>query len=174
MRTYVVDPERSTLLVSARSTMGPIVFEGRDLAGEITATVDGSTVRSVPAPAAAVRFDLRSLRSGNELYDAELRRRLHVDHHQTCTVRLTHADDLGGGRFSVAGDVSLQGNVRQLRGTIEAAVPAPDAISVVGEQAIDIRDFKIPTPQMLLMRIYPEVRVQVFLQARYKEHEHTS
>jgi hypothetical protein len=41
-----------------------------------------------------------------------------------------------------------------------------DQVTVVGEQAIDIRDFSISLPSTLMLRIYPEVIVRFRIEGR--------
>lgn len=166
VRSYLVDTQRSTVLVSARSTMGPILFEGRQVEGRIDAAVRDEVVLEHPAPSATLTIYMQSLRSGNELYDAELRRRIDVARHPTCRAELTEVNGLGEGRYAVSGRVTVQDISRRLSGSVEVGVPSPERLTVVGEQVLDVRDFKMPTPQLLLVRIYPEVRIQLFLDAR--------
>lgn len=166
VRSYLVDTEHSTVLVSARSTMGPILFEGRQIEGRIDADVRDDVVMDRPPPSATLTVHMGSLRSGNELYDAELRRRVDVARHPTCRAELTELTALGHGRYAVRGRVTVQDITRHLSGSVEVGMPSPERLTVIGEQVLDVRDFKMPTPQLLLVRIYPEVRIQLFLDAR--------
>ncbi len=36
---------------------------------------------------------------------------------------------------------------------------------ITGEQVLDIRDFAIPSPTVLMLRIYPDVRVRLQVEA---------
>ena len=42
---------------------------------------------------------------------------------------------------------------------------------VTGEQVFDIRDFAIPSPTMLMLRIFPDVRVRLHVEAELEEAE---
>jgi hypothetical protein len=46
---------------------------------------------------------------------------------------------------------------------IESA--SDDRIVISGEQAFDIRDFALPSPTMLMLRIFPDVRVRLHAEA---------
>jgi hypothetical protein len=46
---------------------------------------------------------------------------------------------------------------------IESA--SDDRIVISGEQAFDIRDFALPSPTMLMLRIFPDVRVRLYAEA---------
>ena len=43
--------------------------------------------------------------------------------------------------------------------------PGPGVLAVTGEQAVDIRDFDISSPTVLMLRIYPDVVVKLYLEA---------
>ena len=43
--------------------------------------------------------------------------------------------------------------------------PGPGRLSVTGEQVVDIRDFDIISPSVLMLRIYPDVVVKLYLEA---------
>ena len=45
------------------------------------------------------------------------------------------------------------------------AQPGPGLLSITGEQVIDIRDFDITSPTVLMLRIYPDVVVKLYLEA---------
>ena len=67
---YRVVPERSAVLIEARSSVGPITFGALGVTGAIDAEIhDGG--RSPTAPTARSTGRTDSLRSGNRLYDAE-------------------------------------------------------------------------------------------------------
>ena len=46
---------------------------------------------------------------------------------------------------------------------VEAA--SNDRIVISGEQVFDIRDFALPSPTMLMLRIFPDVRVRLYAEA---------
>lgn len=165
MPTHLVTTERSTVLVSARSSMGPIVFEARGVSGTIDATVERNSILTDPAPSARLEIDLRSLRSGSDLYDAELRRRVDVRRHPLCVLDLERVEPLGVNRFTLRGTIQLHGTLRTLQGTVEVSAPDQDRLVVTGEKTIDVRDFDLPSPSVLMLKIYPEVKVQLFIEA---------
>jgi hypothetical protein len=49
-------------------------------------------------------------------------------------------------------------------GTLSVTHASPDVFSVSGEHEFDIRDFDIPTPSVLMLHIYPRVRVHLQLE----------
>jgi hypothetical protein len=52
-----------------------------------------------------------------------------------------------------------------VEGTVVVAQPGPGVLSITGEQVVDIRDFDITSPTVLMLRIYPDVVVKLYLEA---------
>lgn len=165
MDRFEVVTERSTVMVSARSSMGPIVFEAQEVTGSVEAVVREGSLRTDPSPRAAIEVDLRSLRSDNELYDAELLRRIDAQRHPVCGVTLDRVEHLAGDRYGLTGHMRLHGVDRAIDGTVAVTTQEPDRLVVVGEKTVDVRDFDLPAPSVLLLKIYPEVRVQLLCEA---------
>lgn len=165
LTTYHIDAERSTVLIAARSTMGPIAFESQSISGAIEAAVIDGVVDPSRPPTASLEIRLDELRSGNELYDAELRRRIDTQRFPTCQLELRAADQLSGRRYALTGALTFHGTTGEVQGSVEAESPRPGRLLVIGEKTIDIRDFDIAAPSILMLKIYPDVRVQMFLEA---------
>jgi polyisoprenoid-binding protein YceI len=165
VKRFDVVPQRSTVLIGARSTMGPITFESRALTGRIDAVMLDGAVCADPFPRATLEVDLTQLRSGNELYDAELRRRIDTRRFPTCTLDLHRTARLGDRRYSLSGDLTFHDTTRTLEGSAEVDIVDEHRLTVIGDKTIDIRDFDVPAPSILLLKIYPEVRVQIFVEA---------
>jgi len=164
---YVVLPDESAVLVSVRSNVGPIDFGTTAISGWLRSRcVEGAFVPR-PQPQAELTVDLRCLRSGNLLYDAELARRLDVRRHPFGEIVLRETTRLStSGRYSVRGQVTLHGVTRTIGGSVCADLTDGGACAVWGEQVFDIRDFEISTPSALMLRIFPDVRVYLQVQMR--------
>lgn len=147
--------------------MGPISFGTTALEGHLEAVVVGGALSPDPAPRAELRVDLAALRSGNSVYDAELARRLDVRRYPVTAVTLhslerIDADD----RYLVTGSVGIHGVTRTIEGSVSAVLGDEGRCTVSGEQAFDIRDFGIPTPTVLMLRIFPDVHVHLRVELR--------
>lgn len=146
--------------------MGPIVFEAREISGWIDAEISGSeVVAGEGSPSAELEVRLTALRSGNDLYDAELRRRIDARRFPSCVLHLERTTPLDGGAFSLGGSITFHGTTRSLTGTMDVQVSAEGQLAITGEKELDIRDFDLRPPGMLMMKIYPEVQVQMFIAA---------
>ncbi len=158
---FRIDGSRSSVRVGSRSTMGPITFESRAISGDIRFGMTDGWID----PSATLDVGLQELRSGNDLYDAELHRRIDVTRFPTCHLELRHSQLLGGTRFVLTGDMTFHGITRELQGSAEVESPDEQRLLIVGEKTVDIRDFDLPAPTVMLLKIYPDVRVQMFLEA---------
>ena len=164
MTRFIVQPERSLVAIQARSSVGPIEWEASGAEGWVEAEVaDGAIDTTVP-PKAHLELAVRNLESGNTLYDAELMRRIDARRHPVTTVDLTQAKGEAN-RYQLVGNVTFHGVTRQLRGSVEASVEPSGELRVTGEQTFDIRDFHVPSPTILMLKIFPDVRVRLRLEA---------
>ena len=167
MARFRLVPERSSLAIDARSNVGPIRWEASGLRGAfevMEAGPDAIDPRKVHWAELEVSVD--TLTSGNQLYDAELMRRIDARVYPTATVALRHVDSVGAGnRFQLQGDFTFHGVTRLLIGTVDVAFPTADVALIYGEKVIDIRDFDIPSPAVLMLKILPDVRVRMSLEA---------
>ena len=163
---YRLVPELSTVRVHATSNVHPIDGEASGLAGNVTFTLVGGEPDLAQPVAAEVTLAVHDLRSGNPAYDAEMRRRLQARRHPLITGRLTAAERLDAdGRFRVTGDLSFHGATRQVTADIALDLAGTGRLVASWEQTIDIRDFDLKPPRILLFRVDPEVRVEVDLVA---------
>jgi YceI-like protein len=163
---FRVEPERSAVLIQARSSVGPIEFGALGLVGWIEVDLNDGVVVPGSEPRAHLEIDVVQLQSGNALYDAELRRRVDARRFPVATVDLREATPVGSGpRYRLCGDVTFHGVRKQLSGTVDMTLRDPSTIIVSGEQMFDVRDFEIRLPAVLQLRIYPDVRVHLRIEA---------
>lgn len=163
---FRVIADRSAVMINARSSVGPITFGAIGVTGFIEAGVAGRGVCRSPQPMAHLEIGVDNLRSGNRLYDAELLRRIDARRHPTVSLDLRACTALGSsGRYQLLGDVTFHGVSRPLDGTVSLAMPSDHRLVIRGEQMVDIRDFGIASPTVLMLRIYPDVVVGLQIEA---------
>ena len=163
--TFLVVPEQSALLVEARSSAGPIAFGSMTLDGRAEFAMSGDDLDSAVPISAHLEIPVVALVSGNSLYDAELRRRLDARQFPLITVQLHAARSRGGGRFAAEGDLTIHGTTRRLAGTVGLILEDENTLLASGSELVDIRDFDIELPTVLMLKIYPDVSVQFRLTA---------
>jgi hypothetical protein len=164
--TFRIVPEHSALLVRARSNVGPISFGTSSLSGEISCKVGEGSLGGLESASGRLEIQALSLVSGNALYDAEIHRRIDARRHPTISVELTSAAQVGDSqRFLLGGRVVLRDITQSISGAVSAQFTGPECLLFTGEHALDIRDFRIEVPSTLMLKIYPEVTVEMHLEA---------
>jgi hypothetical protein len=164
---FDVVPRRSAVLVKARSNVGPISFATSEVRGMISAEVDGKVIDLDAPITAELSVSLRELTSGNTLYDTELKRRIDVRRYPDATLHLDEVTRVGeSNRFELTGRIELHAVVRAMRGVVSVERLERDVIVVRGQQTLDIREFDLDVPPLLALKIYPEVSVEMHLEAR--------
>lgn len=163
---FSVDPAFSAVLIEARSNVGAVKFGSTQISGAIEAVRTDGHVDTDNRPCAKLTVPLASLASGNALYDAELQQRLAVQRYPQVGLELLEAHLIGDCNYRVSGNVTIHGVTATLQGVVNLTFPAADEVLIVGEQTIDIRDFDIDLPSVLMLRIYPDVKVSLHLVAR--------
>ena len=167
-RHYTLIAERSAVLLSVGTSLGPISFGALGLEGFIEAAVlDGEIDPTVP-PTAHVELQVARLTSGNSAYDGELRRQIDARRFPTAYVDLHHAAPLdpASRTFRVTGEITLRGVTEPAEGVVVAELPEPGALVVSGEETLNISDFGIPPPSLFMIKIDPDVKLQLHVEAR--------
>lgn len=177
-KRFAVKSDRSSLVVEARSNVGPIAFSSTGLAGFIDVELRDGVVARGTAPSACLEVQVSDLTSGNAIYDGELLRRVDARRYPLVSVALRSLHHLGDGNcYQVQGEVTIHGVTQLVGGVVTATVHERRRRSlggqeqldrrmiVAGEEVIDIRLFDMAVPAMPLFKIYPEVRLRLHLEA---------
>jgi PadR family transcriptional regulator, regulatory protein PadR len=165
-KAFHLIPSRSVVLIEVRSNVGPLSFGAIGVAGSVRmAILEGGFDTAIPS-SGHLEIDLSGLSSGNSLYDAELLRRIDARRFPTATVQLTKClPSALDSHYRVAGELAFHGMSRPAYGTVSVETISERSIAITGEQVFDIRDFDIPSPTVLMLRIYPDVRVRLHAEA---------
>jgi hypothetical protein len=164
---YEVSSADSSLTFEAKSTLHALHGQATGLGGFVEAgwSADG-TLDLQPQPQMHVEFPVAQLRSGNDLQDREMLKV--IDGKRFPRV----AADLRGlepgatpATYKASGDITLAGRSRRYDG--EFAIAHDEGrVTVDGELNLDIRDFGIKPPNLLVVKVDPLVRVRLRLVAR--------
>ncbi len=164
---FDVQPGRSAVLVKARSNVGPISFATSQVRGVISAEVEGKAIDLDAPVTAELTVSLRELTSGNSLYDTELKRRIDARRHPEAVLRLEQvAQAAATNQFELTGTIEFHAVLRPMRGLISVERLERDMMVIRGQQALDIREFDLDVPTTLALKIYPEVSVEMHVEAR--------
>jgi PadR family transcriptional regulator PadR len=169
-RAFTLVHDRSAVLIDVRSTVGPLSFGTVGISGEIQAAISDGVLRTDVTPSGCLTIDVSGLSSGNKLYDAELLRRIDARRFPLATVELQECAPSGSGnRYRLAGALTFHGVTRPAEGTVHVEAISDKRLVITGEQVFDIREFAIPSPTVLMLRIYPDVRVRLHAEAELAE-----
>ena len=156
---YRIIPERSRLWVEARSSLHPIKVETTGVEGFLEVETDPDGQQKTLRPTTGrVEIDTERLKTGNPLYDRELERRLETRKYSR--IRGEVREITGDSPYRVRGDLSLHGVTRSVDGQVALRVLDDRTVEVEGERVFDMRDFGLDPPRILMLRVYPEVKVR--------------
>ena len=74
--------------------------------------------------------------------------------------------DRDSSTFHVSGEVTLRGVTVPADGVVVAELPERRLMIVSGEETLNISDFGIPPPSLFMIKIDPEVKLRLYLEAR--------
>ncbi len=169
-RCFRLIPDRTAVLIEVRSTVGPLSFGAIGASGSLQAAVVDGVLMPGLSPVGRLEIDVSGLSSGNRLYDAELLRRIDARRYPTAIVELTECATIGqGARYRLKGQVTFHGVTRPAQGTVTVETMSACRLVITGEQVFDIRDFAVSSPTVLMLRIYPDVRVRLHAEAQLEE-----
>jgi hypothetical protein len=160
---FVVDSDASRLTAHARSTVHALTYRA-PLTGEIEATPAGAGGFDLAQPISGVlEVDLAQVRGDDRLTEAEMRRRLEVKRHphvKAVIDRVTAAGTRDG--FHLGGQLSLHGRTVRLEGDAVVTLDG-DRMHATGSVTLDVREFGIRPPSLVLVRVNPAVVVEIDL-----------
>lgn len=155
---FALVPERSTVVIEARSSLHPIRVEA-----PATGWIEPPADVSVAGPTAGlIEIPVADLRSGNPLIDRETRRRIDASRHPTITGELTEIGVLKEGHATIEGIVEFMGERVALEGEIELRIEASQ-IAMTGAATFDVRWWGLEPPRLLVLKVDPEVVVTIDL-----------
>lgn len=164
--SFHVRPDQAGVVLIARSSAGPITFGTAGIEGSIEAEMAGESILTESPPTASLEVPVSNFTSGNHFYDGELLRRIDARRYPAAKIQLSRAVAVGQtGRYHVAGEMTFHGVTQPLEGMVEITFPTPGTIVIQGRQVLDMRHFGITPPAVAMLKIYPDVRVELHLEA---------
>jgi hypothetical protein len=152
---YVIDGERSTVWVDARSSLHPIHSSSTGIEGwlELEVGADGRVDVSTQSHA-HLELPVERMSSGDDFYDPRIKGDLD---------RLGHLD--GDNRYRVRGDLTFHGITRTYEHEMSIKAVDDRTLQAEGENVFDVREFGVKPPKILMLQVYPEVSVRVSIVA---------
>jgi hypothetical protein len=164
---YTISPEDSSLTIAARSTLHAVQIQAAGLRGFVEASwnADG-TLATEPQPKMHVEFSIDQLKSGNGMQDREMQKLVDAKRFPKAAADLRKLEPSPSpNRYEAVGEVTLSGRSRTYNGEFLIA-NGGDSITVEGDLTLDIRDFGLTPPSLLILRVDPVLRVRLRLVAR--------
>lgn len=154
---------RSILALSGESSIHPLHTATTQLKGYFVATFDGDGQIDLSAPVdGQIQMPVESLKSGNVLIDRELRNRLDVRRFPQVGAKLIEIRDKNGPeRYRAVGDLTFHGMTQRLEGELIVRQVDEQTIEIQGEIDLDVRDFKVEPPSLLVLKVQPAVKAKL-------------
>jgi polyisoprenoid-binding protein YceI len=160
MPRFKIARGRSHLWVEARSSLHPIKADSAAIDGYVEAEIDGASIDLKMPMQARIDIEVATLKSGNILYDRELERRLQVRSYPRISGEVLEVLEISPGRLRVRGNVTLHGVTKPVEGDVNVRVLDETMLQFEGEKVFDMRDFGLSPPRILMLKVYPDVKVR--------------
>ena len=163
MARYRIVPDRSRVIIDARSSLHPIHTETDGLEGWLELEVEpGGRVDLSAAAAGHLQLAVSRLRSGNPLEDRELRRRIDARRYPVIAGDLAvMKDGDADGSYLVGGDLTFRGVTRRYEDRMHVEALDQGALRLSGQATFDVREFGMEPPRILMFKVEPNVAVRV-------------
>jgi polyisoprenoid-binding protein YceI len=167
MPRFIVDTSRSTVDVGLRVNLHPSHISAHALKGHIDCELDAQNrPRLDAAYGAELILPVEAIKSGNGLQDLEMRRRFDAGSYPTITARVTKGKALGqDGHYRAVAQLTMHGQTREITAEVELHVDA-STMTIDGQQVINVKDFGIDPPRLIVLRMEPDVDVRVHIVAK--------
>jgi polyisoprenoid-binding protein YceI len=153
-------PERSTLWAEAKSSLHGIHIESHELAGSFEIEVSAEGLDLTKPPSGQLELEADSLKTGNRLEDGQIESQLEVRKYPKVRGAVRGVTALAGGRYRVRGDLTLHGVTKSVEGDVTLRTIDDKTVEVEGEKVIDVREFGLNPPKILMMKVYPDVKIR--------------
>jgi polyisoprenoid-binding protein YceI len=164
MPRYKITPRRSRLSFEARSSLHPIKAEATGVGGFVEAELNPGGLDLKVTPQGKLEVDVDSIKTGNMLYDRELERQLEVRKYPRIRGEIVEVTELEAGhRYKIRGNLSVHGVTKPVEGEVKLRVLDDGSFEAEGEQTFDIRDFGLTPPRILMLKVYPDVKVRAHI-----------
>jgi polyisoprenoid-binding protein YceI len=163
---FQVNTAKTTVRVGLRVNLHPSHITANALSGYIECEVDEHGKPRLDQPyTAELSLPVEAIKSGNGIQDREMRRRFDVSHYPAITAIVTHGEPLEGeGRYRAAAQLTMHGQTREISGDVQLGVDGT-TMTIDGQQVINVKDFGIDPPRLIILKVEPEVDLQVHIVA---------
>jgi polyisoprenoid-binding protein YceI len=163
---FRVNTSQSSVKVGLRINLHPSHIDASALRGVIECEVDDQGRPRLDQPySAELELPVEAIKSGNGIQDREMRRRFDASRYPTITARVTQGEALEGeGRYRAVAQLTMHGQTREISGEIQLRVDGT-TMTIDGQQVINVKDFGIDPPRLIILKVEPEVDLRVHIVA---------
>lgn len=145
----------SSVIIRSRSSVHPIEWRARALAGFLEAELDSDT--EVIQVNGHLEVSVRDLTSGNKAYDLQLPRTVHARKYPLVVAELNTLERRQEAFFA-GGLVTFHGATIVSGAEVTLEVSG-DRVRISGTTTLDLRSFGFSPPKVLGLQVFPEVEV---------------
>jgi polyisoprenoid-binding protein YceI len=163
---FRVNTSRSTVRVGLRVNLHPSHIDANALSGVIDCEVDDQGKPRLDQPySAELSLPVDAIKSGNGIQDREMRRRFDSGRYPTITARVTKGEPLEGeGHYRAIAQLTLHGQTREITGEVQLHLDGT-TMTIDGRQVINVKDFGIDPPRLIILKVEPDVDLTVHIVA---------
>jgi len=163
---FLVNTAQSTVQVGLRVNLHPSHINANALGGFIECEVDDQGKPRLDQPyRAELTLPVEAIKSGNGIQDREMRRRFDVSRYPTIAATVTRGEPLDGeGRYRATAQLAMHGQTREISGDVHLRVDGT-TMTIDGQQVINVKDFGIDPPRLIILKVEPDVDLQVHIVA---------
>jgi polyisoprenoid-binding protein YceI len=161
MTRFRILPQESTIDITGRSSVHPLHGKAGSVNGSIEVELGPDGMPDLDQPySAEISLPATAISWGGAMYDRETQRRLDVRTYPSIKASVEHAAPVdGNGDFAVRVNLTLRGQTRPIEGQASLHVESGRLVAE-GERVIDIRDFGMEPPRLLMLKVDPRVTVR--------------
>jgi polyisoprenoid-binding protein YceI len=162
MTRYEVEQHRSIVHVLARSSVHAF-RRVAPVCGHVDLSVSDGRLDLTRASSGELRLQIEDLQGDMPQFDSELRRRLDTDRYPGIVAVLRQISPGTGVGYRMGGELTLHGCTRDVWGEATVDLRTDGALTMHGTLQLDIREFGLVPPKLLMLRVHPEVEVRLEL-----------
>lgn len=164
MTRYEVQRSRSAVEVLARSTLRP--FRGAaPVSGHVDAVLADGRLDLAHGCSGLLTLQVEDLHGESQHLDRELRNRLNSQRYPAVTAALQEVTVDPDGDYRMVGDLTIHGRTQRVAGAASVTGDGDGILMLRGVLQLDIREFGLVPPKLLMLKVHPHVEVRLELVA---------
>jgi polyisoprenoid-binding protein YceI len=168
MTLFRVDTGQSKVDIDLKVNLHPSHITATGLTGTIECELDEEGRPRLDRPYTAdLVLPVSAISSGHGLQDREMRRRFDSSRYPVIEAKVTRGEAINGhdGRYRATAQLSMHGHTKELSGEVALQVTG-DTMTVDGEHVINVKDYGIEPPRLIILKVEPDVDLRAHIVAK--------